>query len=99
MKNIFIRQKTFYFRKNIPFYLQIYFNNQTRFIRSLQTKSKTKAFKYVLLLNKKFEAIKEVYKMNFIIDSFYGFYLVITFDNHTDMMYNMSMVVKKEGDF
>ena len=37
--------------------------------------------------------------MNFIIDSFYGFYLVTTFDNHTDMMYNMSMVVKKEGDF
>jgi len=37
--------------------------------------------------------------MNFIIDSFYGFYLVITFDNYTDMMYNMSMVVKKEGDF
>ncbi len=68
MKNIFIRQKTFYFRKNIPFYLQIFFNNQTRFIRSLQTKSKTKAFKYVILLNKKFEAIKEVYKMNFDIE-------------------------------
>lgn len=26
-------------------------------------------------------------------------YLVITFDNHTDMMYNMGMVVEKEGDF
>ena len=26
-------------------------------------------------------------------------YLVITFDNHTDMMYNMGMVDKKEGDF
>ena len=28
-----------------------------------------------------------------------GFYLVITFDNHTDMMYNMGMVVKKRRWF
>lgn len=37
--------------------------------------------------------------MNFIESSFYGFYLVIKFDNYTDLIYNISMIVKKEGDF
>ena len=26
-------------------------------------------------------------------------FLVIKFDNYTDMMYDISMIVKKEGDF
>lgn len=37
--------------------------------------------------------------MNFIISSFYGIYLVIKFDIHTDLIYTMGIVVKKEGDF
>lgn len=27
------------------------------------------------------------------------FYLAIKFDNYTDLIYNMGMIVKKEGDF
>ena len=27
------------------------------------------------------------------------FYLAIKFDNYTDLIYNMSMIVKKEGNF
>ena len=37
--------------------------------------------------------------MNFIISSFYGIYLVIKFDNYTDMIYNMSMIVKEKVIF
>lgn len=63
MRNLYLRQSIYYYRKSIPSYLKIYFNNKKLFIKTLQTTSKKLAIKYVILLNKKFEAIKEVYGM------------------------------------
>lgn len=65
MKNIYLRNNTFYYRKSIPQNLKIFFKNKTLYIRTLSTKSKTLALKYAKLLNQKFQAIKEVYSMSF----------------------------------
>lgn len=64
MKNLYIRNNIFYYRKSIPKNLKIFFQNKTLYIRTLSTKSKTLALKYVRLLNQKFNAIKEVYFMS-----------------------------------
>lgn len=68
MKNIYLRNNTFYYRKSIPKNLKIFFKNKSLYIRTLSTKSKTLALKYAKLLNHKFNAIKEVYFMNLDID-------------------------------
>lgn len=65
MKNIYLRNNIFYYRKSIPQNLKIFFKNKTLYIRTLSTKSKTLALKYAKLLNQKFNAIKEVYSMSF----------------------------------
>ena len=64
MRNLYLRNNIFYYRKSIPIYLKIFFKNKTIYIRTLATKSKTLALKYVKLLNQKFNTIKEVYFMN-----------------------------------
>ena len=64
MKNLYIRNNIFYYRKSIPKNLKIFFQNKNLYIRTLGTKSKTLALKYVRLLNQKFNAIKEVYFMS-----------------------------------
>lgn len=64
MKNLYIRNNIFYYRKSIPKNLKIFFQNKNLYIRTLSTKSKTLALKYVRLLNQKFNAIKEVYFMS-----------------------------------
>lgn len=64
MRNIYIRNNIFYYRKTIPKRLKIFFQNKTLYIRTLGTKSKVLALKYAKLLNQKFNAIKEVYFMN-----------------------------------
>lgn len=68
MKNLYIRNNIFYYRKSIPKNLKIFFQNKNLYIRTLSTKSKTLALKYAKLLNQKFNAIKEVYYMSFDID-------------------------------
>jgi integrase len=65
MKNIYLRNNIFYYRKSIPKTLKIFFQNKILYIRTLGTKSKTLALKYVKILNQKFNAIKEVYFMSF----------------------------------
>lgn len=65
MKNIYLRNNIFYYRKSIPKTLKIFFQNKILYIRTLGTKSKTLALKYARLLNQKFNAIKEVYSMSF----------------------------------
>lgn len=64
MRNLYLRNNIFYYRKSIPIHLKIFFKNKTIYIRTLATKSKTLALKYAKLLNQKFNAIKEVYLMN-----------------------------------
>lgn len=64
MRNLYLRNNIFYYRKSIPQNLKIFFKNKTLYIRTLATKSKTLALKYVKLLNQKFNTIKEVYLMN-----------------------------------
>ncbi len=68
MKNIYLRNNTFYYRKSIPNHLKYFFKNKSLYIRTLGTKSKTLALKYVRLLNQKFNTIKEVYIMSLDID-------------------------------
>ena len=68
MKNIYLRNNTFYYRKSIPNHLKYFFKNKSLYIRTLGTKSKTLALKYARLLNHKFNAIKEVYAMSLDID-------------------------------
>ena len=63
MKNIYKRNHNYYYRKNIPQYLKIVFGNRVLYIRSLQTKNKIIGLRYVKLLNRKFEHIKESYLM------------------------------------
>ena len=65
MKNIYLRNNTFYYRKSIPNHLKYFFKNKSLYIRTLGTKSKNLALKYAKLLNNKFNAIKEVYNMSF----------------------------------
>lgn len=65
MKNIYLRNNTFYYRKSIPKLLKIFFKNKSLYIRTLSTKSRVLALKYAKLLNNKFNAIKEVYFMSF----------------------------------
>ena len=68
MKNIYLRNNTFYYRKSIPNHLKYFFKNKSLYVRTLGTKSKTLALKYVRLLNQKFNTIKEVYIMSLDID-------------------------------
>lgn len=68
MKNIYLRNNIFYYRKSIPTHLKYFFKNKSIYIRTLGTKSKTLALKYVRLLNQKFNTIKEVYVMSLDID-------------------------------
>ena len=65
MKNIYLRNNIFYYRKSIPIQLKIFFKNKSLYIRTLSTKSRVLALKYAKLLNNKFNAIKEVYSMSF----------------------------------
>ncbi len=71
MKNIYLRNNTFYYRKSIPNHLKYFFKNKSLYIRTLGTKSKNLALKYAKLLNNKFNAIKEVYNMSFDINLIY----------------------------
>lgn len=71
MKNIYLRNNTFYYRKSIPNHLKYFFKNKSLYIRTLGTKSKTLALKYARLLNHKFNAIKEVYVMSLDINLIY----------------------------
>lgn len=68
MKNIYLRNNIFYYRKSIPNHLKFFFKSKNLYIRTLSTKSRILALKYARLLNHKFNAIKEVYVMSLDID-------------------------------
>lgn len=58
MQNLFKRNKTFYIRLSIDLKLQLYFNNNSPYIKSLQTKNKKNATIISKYLIAKFNYIK-----------------------------------------
>lgn len=63
MKNIFKRNKTYYYRSTIPKNLRFYFNNKKEYIKSLGVRNINNAKIITRHLNKKLNLIKEIFKM------------------------------------
>lgn len=63
MKNIFKRNKTYYYRSTIPADLRFYFKNKKEYVKSLGVKNINNAKTITRHLNKKLNLLKEIFKM------------------------------------